>query len=77
MQYGEFVEDAPRGHETEAFLLSILLSQQKKIEELKRVVCKPEKRLSESIDGSAGRSARSTSHRARRFTLEERNRTNT
>jgi len=36
MQYGEFLENAPRGHETEAFLLSILLSQQKKIEELKR-----------------------------------------
>jgi len=36
MQYGEFIEDAPGGHETEAFLLSVILSQQKKIEELKR-----------------------------------------
>ena len=34
--YGEFVEIAPRGHETEALLLGILLSQQKKIEELKK-----------------------------------------
>ncbi len=43
MQYGEFVEDAPRGHETEAFLLSILLSQQKKIEELKRAFANQKK----------------------------------
>ena len=43
VQFGEFVEGAPRGHETEAFLLSILLSQQKKIEELKRVFANQEK----------------------------------
>ncbi|HXQ92043.1 MAG TPA: hypothetical protein VN739_03490 [Nitrososphaerales archaeon] len=43
MQYGDFFEDAPRGHETEAFLLSILLSQQKKIEELKRTFANQKK----------------------------------
>jgi hypothetical protein len=38
MQYSDFVEVASKGHETEALLLSILLSQQKKIEELKRAI---------------------------------------
>jgi len=38
MQYGDFVENAPKGHETEALLLSVLLSQQKKIEELKQTI---------------------------------------
>ena len=35
MEYSDFVENAPKGHETEALLVGILLSQQKKIEELK------------------------------------------
>jgi hypothetical protein len=38
MQYAEFVENAPAGHETEAFLLSVLFAQQKKIEELKGAI---------------------------------------
>ena len=37
-RYGDFVETAPRGREIEALLLSILLSQQKKIEELKQAL---------------------------------------
>jgi hypothetical protein len=44
MEYGEFVEIAPEGHETEALLFSILLSQQKKIEELKRAFAGIEKK---------------------------------
>jgi hypothetical protein len=44
MQYGEFLESAPAGRETESFLLSILLSQQKKIEELKKTLGRNEKK---------------------------------
>jgi hypothetical protein len=37
MQYAEFfIENSPEGHETEALLFSILLSQQKRIAELKQ-----------------------------------------
>jgi hypothetical protein len=37
MQYAEFfIENSPGGHETEALLVSILLSQQKRIQELKQ-----------------------------------------
>jgi len=43
-QYGDFVEYAPEGHETEGLLISILLSQQKKIEELKAILGRDEKK---------------------------------
>lgn len=33
-----FIESAPKGHETEALLISIALSQQKRIRELNRAV---------------------------------------
>jgi hypothetical protein len=37
-QYEDAMENSVEGNDTEAFLLSILLSQQKKIEELKQFV---------------------------------------
>jgi len=44
MQYSDFVENAPPGHETEALLLGVLLSQQKRIEELKQKFGRDEKK---------------------------------
>ena len=44
MQYADFVENAPPGHETEALLLGILLAQQKKIEKLKSKLGRNEKK---------------------------------
>jgi hypothetical protein len=43
-QYSDFVESAPRGHETEALLLGVLLAQQKRIEKLKRKFGRDEKK---------------------------------
>lgn len=53
-QYGDlFVETAPRGHETEALLLSILISQQKKIEELKQSAWQKQKNRRRDAKSSA------------------------
>ena len=37
-QYEDGIENSVKGHDTEAFLLSILLAQQKKIQELREFI---------------------------------------
>jgi hypothetical protein len=44
MPYLDFVENAAPGHETETLLLSVLLAQQKRIEELKQKFGRNEKK---------------------------------